>query len=294
MLAVAGACAGLLILGAPTVAIERQTPPAQPTAQGPQFDVATVKINRSGDLRARHNIIPATGQFTITNISVRELIQDAYGVAPSQLVNVPGWAQSEHVDVIAKASAPAPIAELQRMLQPLLAEYFKLSAHRGTREVDVFGLVPANRDRLGPRLTRNEDSCEGVLGTTSSLARAPDGAENQRGTCGILPGGAGRIIARGLDMPGLAAFIGTVPGRMVVDRTGLSGRFDVDLTYTPQAFSSAALAQRPGATLPPGVDPNGPSIASALQEQLGLKLEPIRAAIEVVVVDHMEPLAQTP
>ena len=257
-----------------------------------QFEVATIKVNRSGDRRARHSVIPATGQLTITNVTVRDLIQEAYGVPLlSQLVSLPDWATSMRVDVIAKAPSPAPVATLQRMLQPLLAEYFKLAVRREPRDMDVFAMVVANAGRLGPRLRRNDDACEGAVGTAGGFARAPEGALNQKGTCGILPGGAGRIVARGLDMPGLAAFIGTVPGRMVLDRTGLTGRFDIDLTYTPSAFTTEALAQRPGATPPPGVDPSGPPLITALREQLGLRLDPVRAPVEVLVIEHVEPPA---
>jgi uncharacterized protein (TIGR03435 family) len=260
----------------------------------PAFEVATIKINRSGEPRARHTVIPASGQVTITNVTVRELIQDAYGVPlPALLVDAPDWMRTLRVDVVAKASTPAPVSTLQRMLQPLLAEYFKLTVHRDKRDMDVLTMVVATPGRLGPRLQKNV-GCDDVVGTPGGFARAPDGAPDQKGTCGILPGGAGRILARGLDMPGLAAFIGTVPGRMVIDRTGLTGRFDVDLTYTPSAFTAEALAQRPGAAVPPGVDPSGPPLATALQEQLGLKLEPARAPVDVLVVDHAEPLTPEP
>jgi uncharacterized protein (TIGR03435 family) len=177
---------------------------------------------------------------------------------PALLLNVPDWVRTDHVDVVAKAPSAAPVTILQKMLQPLLAEYFKLSVHRETREMDVLEMVLATPGRL------------------------------ERGTCGVLPGGAGRIVARGLDMPGLAAYIGTTPGRMIVDRTGLAGRFDVDLTYTPSIFSSDAPERR---SPPPGVDPAGPPLITALEEQLGLKLRPGRAPIDVVVIDHAEPLA---
>jgi uncharacterized protein (TIGR03435 family) len=176
------------------------------------------------------------------------------------------------------------------MLQPLLADYFKLATHRETRDMDVFAMVLARPGRLGPQLKKNGEARDDVIGASGGFARAPDGAPNQRGTCGILPGGAGRIVGRGLDMPGLAAFIGTAPGRMVIDRTGLTGRFDIDLTYTPSAFSAEALAQRAGATPPTGVDPSGPPLITALQEQLGVKLESARAPVDVVVIDHAEPL----
>jgi uncharacterized protein (TIGR03435 family) len=255
------------------------------------FEVATIKINRSGEPRPRHSVIPGSGQVTITNVTVRELIQDAYGVAsPSLLINLPDWARTQRVDVIARAASPAPVAALQRMLQPLLAEHFKLAVHWEARDMDVFALIVASPGRLGPKLQKNE-ACGDLVGTPGGFARAPDGAPNEKGTCGILPGGAGRIVARGLDMPGLAAFIGTSPGRMVIDRTGLTGRYDVDLTYTPSAFAAGALAQRPGATPPPGVDPAGPPLLTAVQEQLGLKLEPARGPVNVLVIDRAEPLA---
>jgi len=255
------------------------------------FEIATVKINRSGERRPRLTVLPAAGRLNITNISVHELIQNAYGLAfASLLVNVPDWARTQHVDVVAKAPSPVPVRELQHMLQPLLADYFKLSAHAEMRDMDVFAMVLARPGQFGPHLTRSLDRCDDVVGTPGGFARAPDGARNERGTCGVLPpGGAGRIVARGVDMPGLAAYIGTSPGRMVIDRTGVTGRFDVDLTYTPSFATSEALAQR-GGTPPPGVDPSGPNLITALLEQLGLKLEPIRAPIGVVVIDRLEPM----
>jgi len=264
---------------------------AQDRASSAQtFEVATVKINRSGERRPRLTVLPAAGRMTLTNISVQELIQDAYGLAfPSLLANVPEWARSQRVDVIAKAPSPAPVTVLQHMLQPLLADYFKLSTHFEMRDVDAFAMVLARPGQFGPQLTRSVDHCEDVVGTPGAFARAPEGARNERGTCGVLPGGAGRIIARGVDMPGLAAYIGTSPGRMVIDRTGVTGRFDVDLTYTPSVFASDGTG-RSTREAPPGVDPAAPPLITALQEQLGLKLEPIRAPISVLVVDRLEPM----
>jgi uncharacterized protein (TIGR03435 family) len=263
---------------------------AQDRASSAQtFEVATVKINRSGERRPRLTVVPAAGRMTLTNISVQELIQDAYGLAfPSLLANVPESA-SQRVDVIAKAPSPVPVTVLQHMLQPLLADYFKLSTHFEMREMDVFAMVLARPGQFGPQLTRSLDRCDDVVGTPGAFARAPDGARNERGTCGILPGGAGRVVARGVDMPGLAAYIGTSPGRMVIDRTGVPGRFDVDLTYTPSVFANDGTG-RSTREAPPGVDPAGPPLITALQDQLGLKLEPIRASIGVLVVDRLEPM----
>jgi uncharacterized protein (TIGR03435 family) len=270
--------------------IARAATSAQPGGSVPSFEVATIRIDRSGNRRAMYTVMPRDGRLTITNVTVRDLIQDAFGVpSPSQLVNAPDWTRSQRVDVVAKAASPASAAVLQRMLQPLLADSFNLTTHRENRDTDVFGLVLARPNRTGPQLRRSEDACDDRVGT-AAFARADEGARNQRGTCGILPGGAGRIVARGLDMPGLAAYIGSSPGRMVIDQTGLEGRFDVDLTYTPSFATSEALAQRGGGAPPPGVDPSGPMLLTALEEQLGLKLRPTRAPVTFIVVDHVEPL----
>src|SRR5262249_60857174 len=141
-----------------------------------------------------------------------------------------------------------------------------LSTHAEMRDMAVFAMVLARPGRFGPQLSRSLDQCDDVVGTPGGFARAPDGARNERGTCGILPGGAGRIVARGLDMPGLAAYIGSSPGRMVIDQTGLTGRFDVDLTYTPSFATSEALAQRGGGKPPPGVYPYVPRLMHAIEE----------------------------
>ena len=101
------------------------------------------------------------------------------------------------------------------------------------------------------------------------------------------------ILARGISLASLATELAPSQRRPVIDRTGLSGRFDVELMWTPEAFSAATLAQRPGATPPPGVDPSGPPLPTALQDQLGLKFDSTRAAVEVLVIDRGEPLTAT-
>src|SRR5215831_20129310 len=284
---------GAFVVASGVVLLNAQLAGAAQTSSASQtFEVATIKLNQSRERRPRQVVLPRAGRLTLTNISIKELIQDAYGLpSPALLLNVPDWAGTDHVDVVAKAPSAAPVTILQKMLQPLLAEYFKLSVHRETREMDVLEMVLATPGRLGPRLKQSLDTCDEFVGTPGTFARAPDGAANERGTCGVLPGGAGRIVARGLDMPGLAAYIGTTPGRMIIDRTGIAGRFDVDLTYTPSIFSSDAPERR---SPPPGVDPAGPPLITALEEQLGLKLRPGRAPIDVVVIDHAEPLTGVP
>jgi uncharacterized protein (TIGR03435 family) len=262
---------------------------AQQTPSPSAFEVATVKINNSGAARPGHTVVPQSGQVTVTNITVAALIQEAYGLQlPSLIVDMPEWARTQRVDVVARAAGPAPVSALQRMLQPLLAEHFKLTVRREAREMDALALVAATSGKPGPKLKRSDSACDRAVGSIG-FSRSAD-ASDKSGACGVLPGGAGRIVARGIDMAGFAELMANNPRRPVIDRTGLTGRFNIDFTYTPEAFSAAALAQRPGGTAPPGVDPNGPPLATALAEQLGLKLEAIKAPVQVLVITRLEPL----
>jgi len=260
------------------------------SAQSSGFEAASVRLHPPGD-RARPNVaaVPASGRLTITAMTVQQVILAGYGMHPSELVANDSPVLKQSVDISATAGRPASTAEMQRMLQPLLTDRFKLAVHRENRDVDAYVVSRARTDRLGPKLIRSTADCS-RLGETNSFAReevAP-GAPGQA-RCGIAPGGIGRIIANGMDMKGILGFVFTSPQRAIVDRTGLEGRYDVDVTYTPEAFSAASLAQR-GATAPDGVDPGGPPLFTALQDQLGLKVEEHKATVAVVVIDRIEAL----
>ena len=268
--------------------------PAQ-TAVGsttPRFDVASVRLNTSNErVRFRVRAIPDAGRLTITGMLVQEVIQSAYGLQSFELVTNGSPILKQRIDVVAKAATPATGADMQQMLRPLLEERFKLAVHREMREMDALLLVRVNAARLGPKITRTMLSCAGV-GTTNLFARDPQAEPNAKDRCGVMPtDGPGRIVANGIDMRALAGELGPSQGRLVVDSTGLDGRYDIDLTYTPEVFSAAAVARRGGAP-PPNVDPNGPPLATALADQLGLKLEAKRASIEVVVIDRIETLIE--
>ena len=285
-----------MTLGAPLIAAALAALPllvAQSPATPPktsEFEAATIRLNTSGGGRGQITAPAGSGRLSITNMPLRQVIEAAYGVQlPSQLTKVPDWVGTVRVDVVAKAESPAPMAEMQRMLRPLLAERYKLAVHVERQELDALALVPGNRDgRLGPQMKPSTAACDNI-GTTNRFALAPDAPGATQPACGILPGGLGRIVARGIDIAALTDLLAPSQRKPVIDRTGLTGRFDIDVTYTPEAFSAASLAQRNGVA-PPGVDPNGPSLFTALQDQLGLRLEPTRTPIDVVVIDRIEPL----
>lgn len=270
--------AGVVAAGTPLIAVAQQPP--TPVF----FEVAAVKHNTSGQIAAQWDDAPG-GRFTATNATLRMLIREAYRIADEQIIDAPEWIANERFDVNAKLEREAPMVrgvpgERQFALQSLLAERFKLAVHRETREFPMYALVMARADRKpGPGLKPLSYDCSPEA-APARIAAAEAG--KPVGTCGTRVN-TGRIRFAGA----LSAFARAISpdGRTVVDRTGLSGNWEFDLAFTPEPQSL-----RPGQSEPPPVDPNGPSLVTALQEQLGLKLESIRGPIEVLVVDRVERL----
>ena len=292
----------LIIVGITAVA-------AQDSAN-PSFEVASVKPNKSGDGRVMMGFQPG-GRYSATGITVRMLINQAYRIQPFQLLGGPDWLGSDRFDIIAKAEGdivPGPTGPLPLMLRSLLADRFKLAVHTETREMPVYALVKARSDgRLGPQLTPSEVDCaaaRGRGGPPPSGNPGGPGAPGFRGTnppappifgdggrppCGQFVGPA-NIAAGGVTMAQLANLLSGRVQRIVVDRTGMTGNYDLELSWTPdqmpQGPPPGALPQ--GVPSLPPIDPNGPSLFTAIQEQLGLKLESTRGPVDVVVIDRVE------
>lgn len=249
---------------------------AQSPADEPRFDVAVVRVNDSGETRLAGGFQPG-GRYSVTNYPLRALIAAAYvrpQVNPDFLIaGGPEWMDTARFNVEAKADAdfPAgpdgPNAARRVMLQRLLAEWFGLKVHHENRQGRVFALLRASKDRLGPTLHPSQIDC----GTPS--APAPD-------RC--LP----RIGPGSLALPAtsLTALVNLLPrfvDHVVVDATGLTGRFDIELKWTPGptewvAPSSAASASS---------GDEGPSLTTALREQLGLRLQAQTGSVDVLVID---------
>ena len=276
---IAVALFAVVLVGIPIVAgVVRAETPLIAVGQEPStpvfFEVAAVRPNKSGQLAAHIDDAPG-GRFIATNATIRMLIREAYRIGDNQLVNAPDWTRSERFDVNAKLEREAPIVrgepgERQLALRALLAERFKLVVHREIREFPMYSLVMARADRKpGPMLKPSSTDCS----PEAAQARiAAVEAGKPLGVCGTRVN-TGRIRFGGPLSAFAKAF--SPDGRSVVDRTGLTGDWEFDLTFTPEPEPL-----RPGQQEPPPVDPNGPSLFVALQEQLGLKLEPIRGPIE--------------
>jgi len=259
------------------------------------FEVASVKANKSGQPFVQIGMAPG-GRFTATNVPPRQLILMAYQLQPFQIEGAPDWITTERFDVVAKGSGPlAPQAPgvpgpLQTMIKSLLADRFKLVAHLEKKEMPIYALTVARSGRLGPQLKASTIDCATVNAGRRGGPPPPDGPPNFIGPppqCGMMvrPGG---VKAGGVPINQILQLLSQNVQRIVVDRTGLAGNYDIDLTWTPEQIPQGRGDAPPGAPALPPIDPNGPSLFTALQEQLGLKLESTRGLVDVFVIDKVE------
>jgi bla regulator protein blaR1 len=285
--------AGLGLLQGPR--LRAQAP--QASAAGPAFEVASIKPNNSGDGRVMMGMQPG-GRFTATNITLRLLIRNAYQLQDFQIVGGPSWIGSEHYDIVAKGEdglPPEPPSldrtgpnRIQLMIRALLAERFQLTVHNETRELPIYALVLARSDgKLGPQLQKSEVDCNAVFAAARGRGGMPPPPgppqQGERPSCGMRIG-MGNLAMGGTPLSQFVNSLAMFTGRTVQDKTGLTGNYDVTLTWTPDQ-----MPQRPpGAPEPPPIDPNGPSIFTAVQEQLGLKLESQKGPVAVLVIDRVE------
>jgi uncharacterized protein (TIGR03435 family) len=279
------AAVGLAALAAPVVIGMLNAPyiraqSAAPASQSPRprFEVASIKPappDARGDM-----IRPGPGGgITISNLTLKAMIGLGWQVQPFQISGGPAWLDSARYDVIAKREGKPQPAETPLMIQSLLEERFQLAVHRETRELPVYALVLARKDgKLGPRLTESkEGSC-----TPADPTKPPPPSPTL--WCGwVETSPRGELRAASIRLSDLAPSLSRLLGRSVVDQTGLTGKFDIHAEWSPDD----RLQLPPGAA-PPPADTTGPSIFTAFQEQLGLRIESQRGPVEILVVDRAE------
>ena len=241
----------------------------------PQFEVAAVRPNKSGESGASLGPRPG-GRLNGTNQTARNLIRNAFNVQPHQLIGGPDWMDSDRFDIVAKAAdadldAKGMLTPPQFMLrlQSLLEDRFKMVTHWETRELPVYALVVATDGKLGPKLKAHAGDCDRARGDGPPPAGSPTA---NCGTRTNMTPTAGKVTGFGISMQTFARNLAGGTGRNVVDKTGLAGSYDLELEFTPD--------QSP--------DTSGPSLFTAMHEQLGLKLDAQRAPVEVLVIDRLE------
>jgi uncharacterized protein (TIGR03435 family) len=277
-----------IAVGAGPVAIglvSTRTTRAQSQPPAPlSFEVASVKPNNSGDTRSPSMILPG-GRFTATNNTVRALILNAYGISasPYLLQGGPGWIDSARYDIDARASTNAiPAGTSNRvlwektrlMLQTLLADRFKLSIRRATKEMPAYQLVVAKN---GAKLQKSDRDCDASVTA-----------------CHGFSGNPTRLSGSSVDMYDLALSLSSYSDRPVIDRTRIQGLFDIKLQWNPFAARPQPAddaSRSPAAEAREGRRPDLaslPTLFDALEQQLGLRLESHRGPVEIYIIDRVE------
>ena len=264
MLATVGlaAVAAPIVIGALNASqVRAQSPAADPAR--PSFEVASIKPSGPDDNRAYIQIAPG-GRLNARNITMKFLIQHAYGIRDFQISGGPSWLGSEHYDIVAKGESGEEMNpdRLKLMIQSLLADRFQLAFHKESKELPVYALVVAKN---GPKLQESNG--------------------NERGP--MIRMGRGQVNGKKMSMTMLASQLAQQLGRSVVDKTGLTKEYDISLEWTPDP-SERMGPGLPGPDSPPPVDSPGPSIFTALQEQLGLRLESQKGPVDIYVIDRAE------
>ena len=239
---------------------------AHPSNQQLTFDVASIRRSESLQGGGSMGVRPG-GTFVVRNVAARALISLAYDVPMDRVLDAPAWTSEERYIIDAKAEGLSTMAEARPRVLALLQQRFNMAARKEKRELPVYLLVLARQDgRLGPRLKRNDLDCLNAEARAKAVAAAAPGTM----VCG-LTFDTGRFQGGALALRDLIGTLTSASGRPVLDRTGLAGTYDVDLEW---AASPEATDRVP--------------IFTAVQEQLGLKLESATAPLDVIVVDRID------
>jgi len=247
------------------------------SAQESRFDAVSIRVNRSGEAQIRYEA--PTGRLNAINVPLRFFIRRAFDLPEARIVGGPAWLETDRFDIVATLPPDADSDVMRRMMQALLAERFKLAARREVRELPVYSLARLRQDALGPSLRMSTSVCDG------DMPRMVKG----RVECGLLVSQAPASASlRGGATPfvNVVRILGEFLERPLIDKTGLAGTYDLELQFT------ASRGAIPGAGTPGGLaaaaSPDEiPSVFTAVQEQLGLRLVPERAATEVLMIESV-------
>lgn len=252
-----------------------------------QVSTPSVEVTPAVPVAAGADASPSPVQARLPQVSLQRLIQIAYRVQENQVAGLTDWMREERFDVLGTWLRPGSAAASPAALQSLLQERFKLRTRREVREGDTFILERARDDgRLGPNIRASTVDCAAVLAKRKGRAPAFGGATGDAlPTCdavSIEGPSEHRILANGRPMTMFAAMLTSRIGRRVEDRTGLDGLYDLDLRW-----GAEVPAIEPGAPAEARID-GAPPLATALREQLGLRLGNARGPMQMIVIEHAE------
>jgi uncharacterized protein (TIGR03435 family) len=281
------------------------------------FEVASVKPAApimGGMIRVRMAGGPGSpdpGQINYSNVTLKNVLMSAYNVKGYQ-ISGPSWLESERFDIVAKVPKGATKEEFRVMLQNLMAERFKLKLHRESKELPIYALVVGKNGVKMKETPKDDPAADVAKGPQTpppgafgegeprlrmgkdGMPQMPPGGPGRGGMMMMGNGGKMRMQASKQKVTQIVEMLGNQLGRPVVDQTGLTADYDFTLEYAPDDTMRGPAGMMPpppdggGGGAPAPSDSTGPSLMSALQEQLGLKLEPKKGPIDLLVIDSLE------
>ena len=244
----------LLICACAGLRVEAQAP-----APPKQFEVASIRPAAPGAPGGGAYLLMPGGTFVGRNLPVKRLVMEAYGISDFQITGGPAWIDSERYDIDAKANGLSKTDQLSLLMEALLADRFRLKAHRGTKKLPIFWLVAGKN---GPKIHLSEHPDPGKMRVVSRARISGD-----------------------FTIAEFAKRLQPMLGRPVVDRTELSGEYALNLEWTPDPGQGQPV---PGVDARPPTGADGPSIFTAIQEQLGLRLESRKGPVEILLIDRVQ------
>jgi uncharacterized protein (TIGR03435 family) len=271
-----------------------QAPARQPlkAKERRSFDVASIKPNKTGSGRHSLSLDMPGGRVRAINVSLAGFMTAAYQVPASRILGAPAWFDSEEFDIEATSEGNPTEDQNRLRLQSLLTDRFKLAMHHETRQLPLYALVLAKPGKLGPQLHLDDEKCGPSPAAPLSASPAAGSSSstpssiNCGDTSGSMTSGRVRVLGRAVTVSELVMTLAGSPSnpnvdRPIVDRTGLTAAIDFTLEFAPLQLTFLSSQ--------PGTDASAlPSIFTALQEQLGLKLEAQTGPVDVLVIDHVE------
>lgn len=243
----------------------------------PQFDVASIRLHQSGDSRGRFDT--RNGRLTALNIPLQPILTQALGIKNFQLVGAPTWMILDRYDIEAEAEGNPSRQAMMQMVQALFEDRFQLKFHRETKEMPVYALVVSKPGKLHEA----EGDCQ--------PAQRPKPGDPPPIPCGAVLMLRDRLAGRSVSWSRFPETLSRVTDRLVLDKTNLTGKYDINLEFTRDQGRFVAPpgdAAPTGLQSPQAADPSGPTLFTALQEQLGLKLESQKGPVDLVVIDHIQ------
>jgi uncharacterized protein (TIGR03435 family) len=303
--------AACIFFAAHGLASQASAPPApaqKPSAQLPTFDVVSIKTHKDEGMMMRIGISATPDGFQADGAPLNMLIRQAFGLSDDRILNEPDWAKSSRFDIAAKViPEDAPKLKLLNpqerfaMILPVLEDRFGLKFHHETKDLQVYALMVA---KSGSKL---KESAPADSGADSPPPPGASGTPGGAGSSGPGPGGGNpprgprtlmrmsqqgmTLDAHGSSMAYLSQLISQQIGATVIDKTGLTGKYDFTLMFMPDSMNMGPMMRPPGAGPEGGAEsqePVGPSLFTAVQEQLGLKLDAQKQPVDVIVIDQIE------